>query len=59
MLYPPASYGHSERRVGALLPWKAVPGAYVWLALTLSGCSMFLLARRWLDRRDAIFAAAL
>src|SRR5208337_3369091 len=24
-----------------------------------SGCSMFLLARRWLDRRDAIFAAAL
>jgi hypothetical protein len=45
--------------LGALLPWKAVPGAYVWLALTLSGCSMFLLARRWLDGRDAIFAAAL
>jgi hypothetical protein len=44
--------------LGALLPWKAVPGAYIWLALTLSGFSMFLLARRWLDRRDAIFAAA-
>ena len=45
--------------MGALLPWKAVPGVYVWLAVTLSGCSMFLLARRWLDRRAAIFAAAL
>jgi len=45
--------------LGALLPWKTVPGAYVWLALTLSGCSMFLVARRWLERRDAIFAAAL
>src|SRR5205085_4825249 len=32
---------------------------YNWLVLTLSGCSMFLLARRWLPSRDAIFAAAL
>jgi hypothetical protein len=42
-----------------LLPWKIASGAYVWLALTTSGCSMFLLARRWLSRRDAIFSAAL
>jgi 6-pyruvoyl-tetrahydropterin synthase related domain len=58
IFYPPASWTLGAG-LGALLPWKAVPAAYVWLALTLSGCSMFLLARRWLDRRDAIFAAAL
>ena len=58
IFYPPASWTMGAA-LGELLPWKAVPGAYVWLALTLSGCSMFLLARRWLDRRDAIFAAAL
>jgi 6-pyruvoyl-tetrahydropterin synthase related domain len=58
IFYPPASWTIGAA-LGALLPWKAVPGAYVWLALTLSGCSMFLLARRWLDRRDAIFAAVL
>jgi hypothetical protein len=58
IFYPPASWTLGAV-LGALLPWKAVPGAYVWLALTLSGCSMFLLARHWFDRRDAIFAAAL
>jgi hypothetical protein len=58
IFYPPASWTLGAA-LGALLPWKAVPGAYVWLALTLSGCSMFFLARRWLDRCDAIFAAAL
>jgi len=58
LFYPPASWLLGAA-LGALLPWRLVPGAFVWLALTLSGCSMFLLARRWLDRRDAIFAAAL
>jgi hypothetical protein len=58
IFYPPASWTLGAA-LGALLPWKAVSGAYVWLALTLSGCSMFILARRWLDGRDAIFAAAL
>ncbi|MGA8150510.1 MAG: DUF6077 domain-containing protein [Terriglobales bacterium] len=58
VFYPPASWILGAA-LGAVLPWKAVPGAYVWIALTLSGCSMFVLARRWLERRDAIFAAAL
>jgi 6-pyruvoyl-tetrahydropterin synthase related domain len=58
IFYPPVSWTLGAA-LGALLPWRVVPGALVWLALTLSGCSMFLLARRWLDRRDAIFAAAL
>ena len=58
IFYPPASWTLGAA-LGALLPWKAVPGVYVWMALTLSGCSMFLLSRQWLERRDAIFAAAL
>ena len=58
IFYPPASWILGGT-LGAFLPWKAAPGAYVWLALTFSGSSMFLLARRWLERRDAIFAAAL
>jgi 6-pyruvoyl-tetrahydropterin synthase related domain len=58
IFYPPASWTLGAT-LGALLPWRAVPGTYIWLALTLSGCSMFLLARRWFDRRDAVFAAAL
>jgi uncharacterized membrane protein len=57
IFYPPVSWTLGAA-LGALLPWKAVAGAYIWLALTFSGSSMFLLARRWLDRRDAIFAAA-
>ena len=58
IFYPPASWMVGAA-LGACLPWKAAPGVYVWLALTLSGCSMFLLARPWLERRDAICAAAL
>jgi hypothetical protein len=56
--YPPASWMLGAA-LGALLPWQAAPGAYVWIVLTLSGCSMFLLARCWLNRHDAIFTAAL
>jgi hypothetical protein len=57
IFYPPASWMLGGA-LGAVLPWKMVPGAYVWIVLTLSGCSMFLLARNWLPRKDAIFAAA-
>ena len=58
VFYPPASWALGAA-LGAVLPWKLVPGAYSWLVLTFSGCSMFLLARRWLPGKDAIFAAAL
>jgi len=58
LFYPPASWNLGAL-LGVLLAWKIASGAYVWLALTTSGCSMFLLARRWLSRRDAIFSAAL
>ena len=58
IFYPPTSWILGAT-LGAALPWKAVPGVYVWIALTLSGCSMFVLVRRWLDRRDAMFVAVL
>jgi hypothetical protein len=58
VFYPPASWILGAA-LGAVLPWAVAPAVYQWLALTLSGCSMFLLARRWLGRKDAIFAAAL
>jgi hypothetical protein len=58
LFYPPASWSLGAV-LGTLLPWKMTSGAYVVCALTASGCSMFLLARRYLPRRDAIFAAAL
>jgi hypothetical protein len=58
IFYPPLSWKLGAG-LGLVLPWKLVPVAYIWIVLTVAGCSMYLLARRWLPRRDAIFAAAL
>src|SRR5882757_2651853 len=58
LFYPPASWTLGAA-LGALLPWKVVPGAYCWTALTLAGLSMYRLAREWLPPSDALFAAAL
>ena len=58
LFYPPASWTLGAL-VGSVFPWRMVPGIYIWIALSASGFSMFLLARRWLDRKDAIFAAVL
>src|SRR5215470_12587209 len=58
LFYPPASWSLGAL-LGALLPWKMTPGAYVFCALSASGSAMFLLARRYLSRNDAIFSAAL
>src|SRR5258708_11585346 len=56
VFYPPVSWTLGAM-LGVILPWKLVTGAYTWIALTLSGCSAFLLARRWLPWAGAIFAA--
>ncbi len=58
LFYPPTSWNLGAL-LGAILPWKVVSGAYTWIALTVSGFSMYLLARRWLSPRDATFAAVL
>jgi hypothetical protein len=56
IFYPPASW-----TLGALLsavfPWTKASAVYIWFALMLAGMSMFVLARKWFDRRDAIFLA--
>jgi hypothetical protein len=56
LFYPPASWTLGAA-LGAILPWKVVPGAYCWIVLTLAGAAMYRLAREWLSARDALFAA--
>ncbi|MGA8270671.1 MAG: 6-pyruvoyl-tetrahydropterin synthase-related protein [Candidatus Sulfotelmatobacter sp.] len=58
IFYPPASWTLGAA-LSAIFPWVIVDRIYIWLALAAAGVSMFLLARRWLDRRDATFAAVL
>ena len=56
IFYPPFSWILGGL-LGLILPWKLVPAVYTWIVLTGAGWSMFVLARRWLSRGDAIFAA--
>lgn len=58
VFYPPLSWTLGAG-VSALFPWTIVSVVYIWLALVATGISMFVLARRWLDHRDAIYAAIL
>ena len=56
LFYPPASWTLGAA-LGAVLPWKIVPGAYCWIVLALAGAAMYRLAREWLSPQDALFAA--
>ncbi len=58
VFYPPASWTLGAG-LSAIFPWVIVSDIYIWLALVAAGASMFVLARRWMDRRDATFAAVL
>jgi hypothetical protein len=63
LFYPPASWTLGAG-LSAIFPWTVASDIYIWLALVAAGVSMFVLARRWvdrkwLDRRDAVFAAML
>jgi 6-pyruvoyl-tetrahydropterin synthase related domain len=58
LFYPPASWTLGAA-ISAIFPWTLASPIYIWIALTLAGISMFVLMRRWLDRRDALFAAIL
>jgi hypothetical protein len=58
IFYPPASWTLGAI-LSAIFPWTVVASIYIWLVLVAAGVSMFLLARQWLDRRDATFAAVL
>ena len=58
IFYPPASWMLGTA-LSFVLPWSMVPGAFIWLALTLAGVSMFKLAREWLSIKDAMAAGLL
>ena len=58
VFYPPVSWMLGGA-LSVVLPWTLAFGVYIWIVLVAAGSSMFLLARRWLNRHDAIFAAAL
>ena len=58
VFYPPASWMMGSV-ISKIFPWTMASCVFLWIALTLAGASMFILARRWLNRRDAIFAAVL
>ncbi len=58
IFYPPASWTLGAA-LSAIFPWTLVSEIYIWIALMAAGVSMFLLARQWLGRRDAAFAAVL
>ena len=58
LFYPPASWVLGGL-LGLVLPWALVAPAFIWIALSAAGVSMFFLARQWLSRADATFAAAL
>lgn len=58
IFYPPASWLLGAT-LSALVPWTLAASVYTWLVLTAAGVSMFFLASRWLDRRDAALAAVL
>ncbi|HEY4054670.1 MAG TPA: 6-pyruvoyl-tetrahydropterin synthase-related protein, partial [Terriglobales bacterium] len=58
VFYPPASWTLGAV-ISAIFPWTIASPVYIWIVLTLSGISMFVLMRRWVGRRDAMFAAIL
>jgi hypothetical protein len=56
LFYPPASWTLGAA-ISAIFPWTIAASVYIWIALVAAGVTMFFLARRWLDRRDATFVA--
>ncbi len=56
VFYPPLSWMLGAA-LGSLLPWKIVPGVFVWLSIVIAGGSMWRLAREWLSPTQAIAAA--
>ena len=56
VFYPPASWTLGGL-IALIFPWTIASPVFIWIALVLAGSSMFVLARRWFDRRDATFAA--
>lgn len=58
IFYPPLSWVIGGT-LGLILPWEAVPGAYLLLVITLAGASMWNCASDFLKSTDAAIAAVL
>jgi hypothetical protein len=58
IFYPPISWSLGAV-LGLILPWKFVPIAFTWIALTLSGLTMHRLAVRYTSPNAALLAATL
>ena len=58
VFYPPTSW-IAGAALGSVLPWRMVPGVFIWLALVLAGMSMWVLSREWLPPPQAVVAALL
>ena len=58
IFYPPGSWILGAG-LGSVLPWRVVPGTFIWLALVLAGFNMWRLAREWLPNRQALTAGIL
>jgi len=56
IFYPPGSW-MAGAALGSVLPWRIVPGAFIWLALIAAGMAMWRLAREWLPAPQAAAAA--
>jgi hypothetical protein len=58
IFYPPASWMLGAA-LGSVLPWRMVPGAFIWISIFVAGISMWKLAREWLSAQQALAAAIL
>lgn len=58
IFYPPGSWLLGAG-LGSVLPWKIVPGVFIWLALVLASLAMWRLASEWLPDRQALAAGLL
>ncbi len=58
IFYPPVSW-YLGAALGVLLPWKMVPGAYIFLSLVVAGVSMHRLARERMPGGGALTVACL